>query len=130
MAADMDDVFLNQDEFADSARFTVKGVTDAFTLGVVIGDPVPGFIAIDGGQENRRPVSVYARQSTVRAGINTITGIARDPIKGDSIIIATGAYTGTWIVQTAQPDDGDAILMQCVGADLYAAGAKEAREVR
>jgi hypothetical protein len=130
MAADMTDVFLNVDEFADSARFTVKGVTDTFVVLVVIGDPTPGFLSIDGGQEQKRPVAIYARQTALRTGISGITGVARDPIKGDSLIIDTGAYAGTWIVQTAQPDDGDAMLMQCVNATLYAAGGKDAREVR
>ncbi len=130
MASDMDDVFLNVDEFADAATFIVKGVTDSFAINVVIGDPAPTYLQIDGGQEQRRPAAIYARRSSLRTGIAGITGTARDPIKGDRLNIAAGAYAGTWIVNTAQPDDGDAMLMQCVQADMYAAGGKEAREIR
>ncbi len=131
MADDLTSVFLNTDEFADDVRFQVKGPDNfSFALVAIIGDPAPTFVQIDGGQEDRRPVTVMAKRSSIRTGINSITGIARDPIKGDAIVVESGTYQGTWTVNTAQPDDGDAMIMQCVKSDLYTANVTGAREIR
>lgn len=131
MANDLTDVFLNTDDFADDATYFVKGSTVAgFPCTLVIGDPQPGFVQIDGGQEDRRPATAVAQRSALRTGIEAITGVARDPVKGDYLTIATGAYAGTWTVDRAQGDEGDAMQLSLVNAILYAPGAKGAREVR
>jgi hypothetical protein len=130
MAADLANVFLSTSEFAISSTFLPGTDTTGFTLTVVPGDEQPAMIQIMEGQEVSRTARFLAKLSTVRAGIATRLGTARDPIRADRIVIASGADAGTWLVQTVTPDLGDGVQMDCRWSDRRALGGQNAQAVR
>jgi len=130
MADDADAIFLNTDEFADDATFTPKGEAAGFACKVVMGDPQPGYVQIDGGQEDRRAAVAMLSRATVRDGIFAMCGNDRDPIKGDTLTVDSGAYAGAWFVSSSQGDDGGMIAANVVWAKLATVGNKTTREVR
>jgi hypothetical protein len=130
MADDIDAVFLNEDEFADAATFMPKDEISGFDCIVVMSDPQPGYIQIDGGVEDRRPAVALMNRAIIRTGIAQMKGNERDPIRGDKIAIPSGAYVGTWKVVSAQADDGGAVMANVVWSEMYTLGAKDTREVR
>lgn len=123
-------VFLNTDEFADTVTFYPKGDLVGFSCKVTFADPIPSLATMDIGLEDRRPVNALASQAVLRAGILASTSTARDPAYGDKLVAASGGYAGTWIVRTAQPDDGGGIDLALVWAPILRAGAAGAQQVR
>lgn len=131
MAADVGRIFLNANEFAETATFTPRKAATSFTCSVVIDNPAPSVVAVVAGEEDRRLVSALVDRAVVRAGIGTIEGTPRDPRQGDTVTFAaSSAYAGVWTVDRAQGDLGGGIQLELVFARHLAIGAQGAREVR
>lgn len=133
MAADLDRVFLNVNDFAEAVTFTPRKAVSSFACTIVINDPAPLVVGVVAGEEDRRLVSALASSAIVRAGIaaiETATG-ARDPRQGDAVTFgASSPYAGTWVVDRAQADLGGGCQLDLVFARHLALGAQGVREIR
>jgi hypothetical protein len=113
MAADLTALFLNTDEFADAATYTPNGTaisaTTTFSLNLVPGDVDPSFLPTVSGQQEQRAAQFVAVLSLVQAGILVVEGTSRDPRRGDSFVIASGAYDGTWLIERVWADIGGGV---------------------
>jgi hypothetical protein len=137
MAADLTALFLNTDEFAESTTYTPNGTaigaTTTFSLNVVPGDIDPAFLPTVSGEQDQRTAQFVAVLSLVQAGIATVEGSSRDPRRGDSLVIASGAYAGTWIVERQWADLGGGVALfvrqavrnQIAGAGVIGTGGAE-----
>jgi hypothetical protein len=123
LVADMAAIFIN--EWAISATLRTRGATTGgSTVSVVISDPDPSIVGMSSGIEDRREAQIVLLSSTVA------TVLSRSLERGDQVIVASGAYAGTWIVTRAQADLGGGTTAHAALADLHAPGAPGAREVR
>jgi hypothetical protein len=128
MQGDITRVFLNTNEFADSATFTPKNPSAAgFACIVQIGDPAPQMVQIATGVEDRRPAEALASRTALRAGILASISVARDPMRGDFLTVPSGAYVGVWEVSTVHSDQGDGMVLALVWSKHYAPGGQGAR---
>ncbi len=121
MAADLTALFMDTDEFADTAAYTPNGTptvpaTTTFSLAVVPGDVDPAYLPTVSGQAEQRTAQFIAVLSLIRAGILVVEGTARDPRRGDSLVFASGAYSGTWVVERFWSDLGGGVTLYCVAA--------------
>jgi len=123
-ADDLVNVFGNTDDFAEAATYVPKPSGDQFAVTLCWGDPAPAIVGFPGGEEDRRTEQALGRRATI------IDELGRDPQKGDQLVVASGARAGTWVVQTAQPDEGDGIVFTLVKAENRAPGHQGAREQR
>lgn len=130
MADDVTNVFLNTSEFAVSSTYYPASDATGFALTVFPGDADPNAIQIMEGQEINRTARFLCKRTSVRTGIAARLGTARDPLRGDTITIASGADAGSWRVQTVTPDIGDAVQLDCRLAEKRSVGAQNAQEVR
>jgi hypothetical protein len=131
MAADWPTFTDPTNGFGDAATFVPFDQSDkTFALAVTIGDQDPTVTQFAGGQEGRRVAPIFCQLSLVQAGILAQTSSARSPVKGDAIVIASGANAGTWVLYgPATTDMGDGCHMTGVLSTLDAPGS-DAREVR
>jgi len=123
-------VFHNVNELGQIATFKAGGENPGFSLVVTFGDPDENVAAFNGGQSVDRTAKIFAPRSLIRAGILAIELAERDPVRGDIIVMATGADAGTWIVQDINPDAGDGMQMQCRYDRERIYGAESAVQVR
>jgi hypothetical protein len=127
MADDADEVFLNTDDFGESAEFYPGLSTSHFSTTVVVQDIAEEFVAIDTGIADSREVDIWVLRSAVQTGIAAIETAARDPRRQDALVISSGANAGTWKVQNASPDVGDMVKLRCRYETKHAAGAAKVR---
>lgn len=130
LADDVDNVFLNTSEYAVSATFKAKGDATGFAVSVVFGDPDPSTIQVIEGNKSTRSSRILVDRTVIRAGIAAALGTARDPLRGDELIVASGADAGTWRVQEASPDLGDAIVLDARLSTPRVLGGQNAEAVR
>jgi hypothetical protein len=120
LVADMASIFIN--EWAISATLRARGATTGgTTVSLVIGDPAPQLVAISAGIEDRREASIVIASSVALAALTRVLE------RGDQVIVASGAYAGTWIISSCQTDIAGATTAAAVRSDLHAPGAAEAR---
>jgi len=123
LAADFTAIFMA--EWGISATLRARGATTGgTTVTVVISDPEPGIVSMSSGVEDRREAQIVLLSSAIS------TALSRALERGDQVIIASGAYAGTWIVGRCQADIGGGTTANAYLPDLYAPGAPGAREVR
>lgn len=111
MAADLSDVFLNTDEFADTATYTPNGASTTFSATLVPGDVEESMLPAPSGEADRRLVQFTGSLALLRAGILVVEGTVRDPRRLDSFVIASGACAGTWVVERVSPDLGGGVIL-------------------
>ena len=111
MAADLTALFLNTDEFADTASYTPNGAATSFSVTLVPGDIDESFLPTESGEADRRMAPFVGVLSLLRAGILAIEGTVRDPRRLDSFVIASGAYAGTWVVERYAADLGGGVTL-------------------
>ncbi len=115
MASDMTGTFLNTNEFGETGTFYPGRDAVGFSVTVTISEITDQFLEVSSGVADSREADLFLVRSTTRTAIGVIetsTG-ARDPRKGDSVVIATGANAGTWRVATCSPDIGDCAKLHC-----------------
>jgi hypothetical protein len=111
MAADLTAIFLNTDEFADTATYTPNGAASGFSVTLLPGDIDESFLPTASGEADRRMAPFTGVLSLLRAGILAIEGTVRDPRRLDSFVIASGAYAGTWVVERYSADLGGGVIL-------------------
>lgn len=133
MIDDMD-VFINDDEFGQTATYLPRakaaGTGNMFAINVTFGDPDPNVLMVQAGQVTERTARILVSLADVRAGLLAVESAARDPVRGDRIVIASGADAGTWVVQDSVPDIGGGCQLNCRLADQRTYGAEGATVVR
>jgi hypothetical protein len=123
LASDQVAIFLS--DWAIAAVLRARGATSGSAgVSIVISDPEPQMLAADGGVEDRREAQIVAQSSALAAILS------RPLERGDQVIVASGAYAGTWIISRCQTDLVGLTTAQAVLSDLHAPGAPRAREVR
>jgi hypothetical protein len=122
LTADFVAMFIN--EWAITATLRARGAsTGGTSVSLVIGDPAPQAVQITAGLEDRREAVIVIAAAVVTSALS------RNLERGDQVIVASGAYTGTWIISTSQTDLAGGVTAQAVLADLHAPGASEARGI-
>lgn len=119
MDADLTEIFLNEDDHAEPARFYPHGNTVGFVCTVLrtASQPSLGGEPVLGGTATPRfRVSLAA----MRAGILTLLGAeeARDPQMADYLTLTATGQTAT--VQTTEPTPGDDLFLNCTIASIDA----------
>ena len=126
MIADVASLFLVTDDFAIAGTFSVPGLSGSFAVKVVMGEG-SGALNTDMGVSDRMTVQAVLDRAVVQAGTLALLGAARDPQLGDLVTIASGALTGTWVVQRCTPDEGGALVCEAVRSDYIAPGGENVR---
>lgn len=112
MATDLSEVFLDTDDFAETAAFMPAEALTSFACTVTPGDVEQGFVDVHSGTANQLRALFVGIRATLRTGIAAIeAGVARDPRRGDRLVFASGAYIGTWFIERVSVDNGGAISM-------------------
>lgn len=109
-----------------------RGVATGFAVSVGFGDLQPATEAAPIGEVDQVTVQATVRRSTWRAGMlaHTSPAAERDALRGDEIIIPSGANVGTWRVEESAPDDGGGLLLTLRRESLNAIAGAAAREIR
>jgi hypothetical protein len=113
MAEDLNRTLLNEDENAKSFTFYPYNDTVGGPISVVMGPSLQTILSQNRNTDDQRRAQAVASLSAIRAIISERLGEAnvRDPARGDTIVRATGVYAGTWVIDTIDPDDGDAVVL-------------------
>lgn len=126
-ATDVQTVFLNVDEMAEQVDFHPDAGSTSFTAVVAFGDPPPSLVAANGGMVQTRVAQVLGFLANIQAGTQTVTGTARGPRLGDTIVVASGENAGTWTIESAIPDAMGGVLMTASHVALKAGGVAGSR---
>lgn len=131
MADDLVGVLLDEEAFAEACTFLPQdaGATP-FDVVLAVGDVTDQMLAIASGRADQQQISVTGRLSVLRAGILASTTVERDPIHGDTVAFASGAYAGTWVVLTVNVDQGNGVVMQLRFESKHEAAARDVAETR
>ncbi len=117
MAADLTSLFLDTNEFAEDVTYYPNGTpltaTVSFALKAVPGDVAEAFLATASGEADQRLAQFTAVLSLIQAGILVVEGTSRDPRRGDYLVVASGAYAGTWVVTGIALDLGGGATLSC-----------------
>ena len=130
MDADVSACFLNVQDFGQSATYAARNGATPFACTVMPTDPNPSIMQISQGIEDRRESRFLGSRTALRAGILADLGTVRDPARGDTVTIASGADAGEWVVRTVTLDFGGGAMLDCIQSDLYSLGASGAIENR
>ncbi len=129
MAADLVTVFLNTNDFADAAIYTLReGGSCAITLviGTVAGSAPAG---VPLGLEQRDTMQGTLSLTKWKAAVATLVP-GRLPIHGDTLTVASGGAAGTYSVQSYNVDNGDGLDLALVQTDDVSIGAEDVRVTR
>jgi hypothetical protein len=123
MAADLDRIFLDETQFAESGTYTPQDGT-GFTLVVFPGDSPATATIEDGGIAQE----VRTTMTCVLATFLTLSA-SKYPLRGDLFVIGSGDMAGTWRVDTWTSDSGGGLTLGVVRSDRQTASANGTREV-
>lgn len=130
MDGDMDDVFLNTGELADSVTVTVPDSVTTFTASVALADPQQAaVIDADYFSQLDNTIEVTAGRTAWRAAMTTAGLTARDARRGDKLTF-TGIHAGDWYVQDATVDIGGGMRMSLVREQTFGLHGANAVEVQ
>lgn len=126
MAADLNGI-LSSDEFDELGTYTPVDVADSFPARVVRSDIETATTQFDHGIEHTRACEAIVLRTTIRTGIENLTGTARDPVRNDKITLDDG----DWFVATVSAlDVGGGLTLKLVRDDYANAAGSGAVEVR
>lgn len=130
MADDITGALLNTDDFAESVTFQPDGSVSTFALVVAVGDVTDQMISIATGRADQQEISAMGKLSAIRAGIQAIESVARNPQPGDVIIFSSGAQAGVWTITTVSVDEGDGAVMRLRFENHYDVASRDVVEQR
>ncbi len=132
MAADLMAVFLDDGAFADAGEYYPRGSTNHFPVKLVLGDIATASETLESGiVESQRSCQAVGSRAVIRAGILAALGNARDPVRGDTVVIAAGENAGTWSVAApAATDVGGGLMIDLVRDKLGEVAGPGVVEVR
>lgn len=131
MADDLVGVLLDEEAFAEPCTYQPQDDSaTSFAVVLAVGDVTDQMLAIASGRADQQQISATGSLAVLRAGISAATGVERDPIHGDTVAFASGAYAGTWVVLTVSVDQGGGVVMQLRQETRHEAAARNVAEAR
>jgi hypothetical protein len=128
MAADWA-ALTSADDFGQTVTVTPADQVNTFTIAMVLGDPAETYGGVVSGTDQVIRCDGHCRRSLWRAGVQTATGAAADPKRGDLVTVAAAdPYAGAWYVDSIGRDIGDGLIVHLVQADQYQVGAEGAAQ--
>lgn len=127
MAEDLANVLLNTDEFAEVGTYTPQGGTGSFALTLALGDSAPATESGDGGVDQGARIPALGVLSVFAAGMTGAGLTGKNPQRGDTWTVASGAMATTYRVDTFMPDSGGGLTFMLVRNDWMTASAAGSR---
>jgi hypothetical protein len=118
-------------DFGETATVTPIDGESTFSITVITGDHQPSPLEVESfGLVNQITLQASCSLAAYRAGCLAVFGTARDAIREDKLVIASGANAGTWYVLSGQPDVGDCLVLNLRKEDPLNVGSTNAMRIR
>lgn len=106
---DLIDIVLDEDDAADAGTFIPAGQAadgeEGLPCLVIMNEPRQTVVVSDDGMTDTRRATALGSRTQLRALIERLVGIARDPDRQDGIAFAVGTpYEGLWLIERADVD--------------------------
>ena len=97
---------------------------------VRVGTDTNAFIMDQGNDLQNRRIEVLALWEVLHTGIQTVTGLDRDPARGDALRLTARGIAGTWIVTEVTPSHLGGVMLRLRQETIQALAGPGAREIR
>lgn len=128
MAADLARITADTDTFAEAGTYTPQGGTGSFALSVCPGDQAATAAMGDGGISQREQVTATAVKAVFDAGMTSAGLTGQGPLRGDTLVIATGPMAATWRIDAWWTDSGGGLSFTMTRSDRSTVSANGTRE--
>ena len=97
---------------------------------VRVGTDTTAFLMEPASELQNRRIEVLALLTVLQTGIQTLTGLDRDPARGDALRLTARGVSGTWIVVDTTPSHLGGITLRLRSETIQSLAADGVREVR